>query len=351
MPSQPNDPAQYLANLFAASQQLMQTFALGVPGASKEPDPAAEQMAIARSFAVLQQNYLKQMSQFWTGMFGAAAPADLAAHPFAKHDDKRFAGVAWDSAPGFDLLKRNYLAYSRFLQECVDAAPMDDKAKEQLRFAARQFNDALSPANFLATNPEAMQLAMETGGQSLTEGIGLFFQDLAKGRISMTDEATFEVGRNLAVTKGAVIFENELIQVIQYSPRTAHVYRRPLVIIPPAINKFYILDLQPENSFVGYVLKRGHTVFLVSWRNITPELGHLTWDHYLQIGVMRAIDVALEVSGADRVNGLGFCVGGTLLASAIAVMKARGEDKLASLTLLTTLLDFSDTGEIGRAHV
>ena len=117
MPSQPNDPAQYLANLFAASQQLMQTFALGVPGASKEPDPAAEQMAIARSFAVLQQNYLKQMSQFWTGMFGAAAPADLAAYPFAKHDDKRFAGVAWDSAPGFDLLKRNYLAYSRFLQE------------------------------------------------------------------------------------------------------------------------------------------------------------------------------------------------------------------------------------------
>ena len=205
----------------------------------------------------------------------------------------------------------------------------------------------MSPANFFATNPDAMQLAMRTGGQSLTEGIRLFFEDLGKGRVSMTDESAFEVGKNLALTEGAVIYENELMQVIQYAPRTTEVYERPLVIIPPCINKFYILDLQPENSLVRHAIEQGHTVFLLSWRNITEELGELTWDDYLRSGVMQAIDVALDVTGADQVNALGFCIGGTLLASAIAVLKTNAEDKVASLTLLTTMLDFSDTGELG----
>jgi len=163
----------------------------------------------------------------------------------------------------------------------------------------------------------------------------------------MTDESAFEIGKNIATTEGAVVFENELIQLIQYAPRSKQVHSRPLVIVPPAINKFYILDLQPENSFVQYAVDEGQTVFLVSWRNITPELGDLTWDHYLQLGVMSAIDVARDITGADKVNTLGFCVGGTLLASALAVMAAKGEDHVASLTLLTTMLDYSDAGEIG----
>ncbi len=163
----------------------------------------------------------------------------------------------------------------------------------------------------------------------------------------MTDEGAFEVGRNIVVTEGTVIHENELIQVIQYAPRTKDVYARPLVIIPPCINKFYILDLTPENSFVRHAVDQGHTVFMLSWRNITAETGHFTWDDYLRLGVMRAIDVAREVTGADDVNALGFCIGGTLLACATAVMKANAEDKVASLTLLTTMLDFADPGEIG----
>ena len=175
----------------------------------------------------------------------------------------------------------------------------------------------------------------------------LFFDDLAKGRVSTTDETAFEVGRNLATTPGAVIFENELMQLIQYAPTTDRVHERPLLIVPPCINKFYILDLQPENSFVRYAVEQGHTVFLVSWRNITAEQGHLTWDDYLEQGVMQAIDVARASRGADKVNTLGFCVGGTLLASALAVLQASGEDKVASMTLLTTMLDFTDTGEIG----
>ena len=245
------------------------------------------------------------------------------------------------------MVKRNYLAYSSFLQAAVEAMPLDEKTKAKLRYDMGQFIDAMSPANFLMTNPEAMQLAVETGGQSLTDGMRLFFDDLAKGRISTTDETVYEVGRNLAATPGAVIYENELMQVIQYAPTTERVQERPLLIIPPCINKFYILDLQPENSFVRYAVEQGHTVFLVSWCNITDELGHLTWDDYLERGVMQAIDVARAVTRADKINTLGFCVGGTLLASALAVLQAKGKDLVASLTLLTTMLDFSDTGEIG----
>ena len=230
----------------------------------------------------------------------------------------------------------------------LDAAPADAQTKAQWQFALRQVQDALSPANFLATNPEALQLAVDSGGASLAEGMRLFLQDLAKGRISMTDDQAFEVGRNVATTPGSIVFENELMQLIQYAPVTPKVYARPLLIVPPCINKYYILDLQPENSLVAHAVAQGHTVFLVSWRNVSAAQGHLGWDDYLELGVIAAIDTAQAISGADRVNTLGFCVGGTLLACALAVLAARGQQKACSMTLLTTMLDFSDTGEIGQ---
>jgi polyhydroxyalkanoate synthase len=211
----------------------------------------------------------------------------------------------------------------------------------------RQIVDAMSPANCLATNPEALQAALASGGNSLVEGARLFLADLAKGRITMSDDQAFEVGRNLATTPGSVVFENDLIQLIQYSPGTAKVHKRPLVIVPPCINKFYILDLQPDNSLVGYAVAQGHTVFLVSWRNAGEAQGRLGWDDYVEQGVLKALWVARKIARADRVNTLGFCVGGTLLASALAVAAARGEAPAASVTLLTTMLDFSDTGELG----
>jgi polyhydroxyalkanoate synthase len=170
---------------------------------------------------------------------------------------------------------------------------------------------------------------------------------MEKGRISMTDDAAFEVGRNLAITPGAVVFENELFQLLQYAPLTDTVAKRPLLVVPPCINKFYILDLQPENSFIRYAVAQGQTVFLVSWRNPQADQGHLTWDDYIEQGPLTAIKVVQEISGQERINALGFCVGGTILSSALAVAKARGEDPVTSLTLLTTLLDFTDTGEIG----
>ena len=347
MITQPNDPAQLLAKLFQAGQEQMRQFTAAAGTGDAKQDPTAAFVAASRHYAEMQQNFLKQMTGFWSAMLGAATPAEEAAAPMAKDEDRRFAGKAWQDDPRFDAVKRTYLVYSSFLRDAVESAPVDEKTKGQLRFGVRQFVDAMSPANFLATNPEAIELAVETGGQSLAEGMGLFFEDLAKGRISTTDETAFEVGRNVAVSPGAVIYENALIQVIQYAPLTDEVHARPLVLIPPCINKFYILDLQPENSMVRYAVEQGHTVFLVSWRNVSAEQGRLTWDDYLRDGIMKAIDVARDVTGADRVNTLGFCVGGTLLASALAVMKARGEDKVASMTLLTSMLDFSDAGEIG----
>jgi polyhydroxyalkanoate synthase len=346
MGSASNDPAQLLAQLFESGQATMRQFAAATaPGAVEKSDPMTAFAAASQQMLGLQQDYWKQVTGFWSGMAGVAVPW---AWPAGDADaDKRFAGEAWRNDPRFDMVKRTYLAYSSFLQATVESAALDEKTKAKLRYDMGQFIDAMSPANFLATNPEAMQLAVESGGQSLTEGMRLFFDDLAKGRISTTDEAAYEVGRNLAMTPGAVIYENELMQLIQYAPTTGRVHERPLLIIPPCINKFYILDLQPENSFVRYAVAQGHTVFLVSWRNITAELGHLTWDDYLEQGVLQAIDIAQSVIGADQVNTLGFCVGGTLLASALAVLRAKGKDPVASLTLLTTMLDFSDTGEIG----
>ena len=346
MANPPNDPAQLLASLLEGGQAMLWPF--GMPSALEpgKSDPMGELIAATQQIAGMQQEFWKEALAYWSAVPSAAAGvAQIPAE--AADSDRRFSAEAWRNDPRFDLIRRSYLAYSNFLQNTVESAQIDDKTKAQMRHGMRQFIDAMSPSNFLVTNPEALQLAAETGGKSLTEGMNLFFEDMAKGRVSSTDEKAYEVGKNLATTPGAVIFENDLMQLIQYKPTTERVYERALLLVPPAINKFYILDLQPENSFVRFALDQGHTVFLLSWRNIDASLGHLTWDDYLDQGVRQAIDVALDVTGADKVNALGFCVGGTLLASMLAVMAAKNEDKVSCMTLLTTMLDFTDTGEIG----
>ncbi|MGZ5906331.1 MAG: class I poly(R)-hydroxyalkanoic acid synthase [Reyranella sp.] len=247
----------------------------------------------------------------------------------------------------FAQLGLGHQQWATLMRGMVQASPLDQRSKSQWDFALRQAIDATSPRNWLATNPEALQLAVESGGASLVEGTRLFLADLAKGRITMSDDQAFEVGRDLATTPGSVVFENQLMQLIQYAPTTPKVRKRPLLIVPPCINKFYILDLQPENSFVAHAVRAGHTVFLVSWRNVGSNEGHLTWDDYVEKGVLQALAVARRIRRSDKVDTLGFCVGGTLLASALAVASARGEDLASSVTLLTTLLDFTDTGELG----
>jgi len=244
-------------------------------------------------------------------------------------------------------LSQSHTQFSALMRNALEITPLDARAKAQMDFALRQVIDAMNPANSLATNPEAMQAALDSGGASLIEGARLFLADAAKGRISMSDDEAFEVGRNVATSPGSVVFENELMQLVQYAPSTAKVHRRPLVIVPPCINKFYILDLQPANSLVAHAVAQGHTVFLVSWRNVSEAQGHLGWDDYVEHGVLQALAVARGIARTDKVNTLGFCIGGTLLGSALAVAAARGEKPAASVTLLTAMLDFSDTGELG----
>ena len=287
------------------------------------------------------QQGLAQMGAFWSAALTPAA-ASAPASP-----DRRFAADAWQTDPRFAQLSQGYLQFAATLRSALDAAPLDERSKAQWGFALRQVVDAMSPANCLATNPEAIQTALDSGGASLVEGARLLLADMAKGKVSMTDDQAFEVGRNVATSPGSVVFENELMQLIQYAPSTAKVHKRPLLIVPPCINKYYILDLQPDNSLVAYAVAEGHTVFLVSWRNVAAEQGQLGWDHYIEQGVLQALDVALRISRADQVNTLGFCNGGTLLASALAVAAARDEQPAASVTLLTTMLEFSDTGELG----
>jgi polyhydroxyalkanoate synthase len=294
-----------------------------------------------------QQRYYRKQLELW-GEFAPSsatvAPAATAAPGFG---DRRFAAPEWQDLPYFNYLARSYLLSSEWLMELVASAKLEAHAKRKLEFFARQLVDALSPANFPWSNPEALKLAAETDGESCARGLRLLAADAAKGMISMSDETAFEIGRNLAVTPGAVVYANDLMQLIQYRPASATVFQRPLLMVPPCINKYYILDLQPDNSFVRHAVEQGHTVFMISWRNVPPEMGAITWDDYLEQGVLRAIDAAAEICGVSTINALGFCVGGTLLGSAAAVLRGRGVERIASLTLLAGMLDFRDTGALG----
>ncbi|WP_322106440.1 class I poly(R)-hydroxyalkanoic acid synthase [Paraburkholderia sp. J41] len=269
--------------------------------------------------------------------------------------DRRFSSDAWKATPAYAFTAAWYLLNARYLHELVDAIETDAKTRERIRFAVQQWTAAASPSNFLALNPDAQNALLESHGESLRQGVMNLIGDLSRGKISQTDESRFVVGRNLASTEGAVVFENALFQLIQYKPRTATVRERPLLIVPPCINKFYILDLQPENSLVAYALEQGQQVFLVSWHNGDASIADKSWDDYIEEGVLTAIDTTRAISGREQINTLGFCVGGTLLATALSVAAARGEHPASSMTLLTAMLDFSDTGVldvfVDEAHV
>ena len=296
--------------------------------------------------AALTERYNERFQSLWQrALAGATDEARGDAQDDAR--DRRFGAAAWRNEPYFAWLRDAYLLYAEYLHELAELAQCDAATKRRVRFLARQYADAIAPSNFLPTNPDALSLALETGGASVAKGLANLLADAQRGRITMTDESAFAVGRNLAVTPGTVVFRNQLIELIQYAPTTEQVYARPLVIVPPCINKYYILDLKPENSFVRYAVGAGHTVFIVSWRNIPPELGRLTWDDYLEQGVLTAIEAAREIAASRAVNALGFCVGGTMLACVLAVLAARREASVTSATLLTSMLDFSDPGDIG----
>jgi polyhydroxyalkanoate synthase len=283
----------------------------------------------------LKTQYLDDFSVLWREFLAGKSP---------EVSDRRFSSAAWQGNPMSSFNAASYLLNARFLTAMVDTVDTTPQQKQKIRFAVQQIVDAMSPANFLATNPEAQQKLIETKGESLTKGLANMLADMNKGHISLSDESAFEVGRNLAMTDGTVVYETPLFQLIQYKPVTPTVHQRPLLMVPPCINKFYILDLQPENSLVRYAVEQGNTVFMVSWSNPDKSLANTTWDDYVEKGVIDAIRVVQEISGEEKLNLFGFCVGGTIVSTALAVLAARGENPASSLTLLTTFLDFSDTG-------
>ena len=292
--------------------------------------------------AQMQADYVKQATQTWNDALQRLQPDGAgAAKPLP---DRRFASPEWLANPGAAYTAQMYLLNARAMMEMAEAVQGDEKTKARLRFAVQQWIDASSPSNFFAFNPEAQKKALDSKGESIAQGIQLLLQDLQKGHVSQTDETVFEVGRNVATTPGSVVFENELFQLIEYQPLTAKVHERPMLFVPPCINKFYIMDLQPENSLIRYTVEQGHRTFVISWRNPDESMVAKTWDDYIDQGPIRAIEVVREISGAETMNTLGFCVGGTILATALAVLAARGERPAQSMTLLTTLLDFDSTG-------
>jgi polyhydroxyalkanoate synthase subunit PhaC len=289
----------------------------------------------------LQGDYLKQATDLWNQtLHQVAAPGQ----PAPKAGDRRFAAPDWAANPASAYQAQMYLLNARTLMQMADSVEGDEKTKQRVRFAVQQWVDAVAPSNYLALNPEALRKAVETKGESISLGLQHLVHDVKQGHMSQTDESLFEVGRNVATTEGSVVFENELFQLLEYKPLTAKVYERPMLFVPPCINKYYILDLQPENSLIRYTVAEGHRLFVVSWRNADESVEKATWDQYIEGAVLKAIDVVQDISGSDKVNTLGFCVGGTILATALAVLAARGEKPAASMTLLTTFLDFSRTG-------
>jgi polyhydroxyalkanoate synthase len=283
----------------------------------------------------LRDDYMQKALKLWQDFVTGKLPS---------FTDRRFAAPEWTANAMSAYSVASYLLNSEFLLALADAVEAPPRDKHKIRFAVQQIVDAMSPANFLATNPEAQQKIIETKGESLTKGLQNMLADLQKGRISQSDESAFEVGRNVGITPGTVVFENALFQLIQYTPTTPTVHEVPLLMVPPCINKYYILDLQPENSLVRYLVEQGNTVFMLSWRNPDQGLAGTTWDDYVEQGAIRALDVTRAIMGKDKVNVFGFCVGGTIAATALAVLAGRGQKPANSLSLFTTLLDFSDTG-------
>ena len=295
----------------------------------------------------LWQDYMRLWQTTARKMLGK--PSEPVAHPAA--DDRRFKDSAWDESYVFDYVKQSYLLTARWIQSTVrEVEGLDDKTARKVDFYTRQFVDAMAPSNFALTNPEVVRATIDSRGENLLKGLSNLLDDLERGKgrlaIKMTDTAAFKVGENIAVTPGKVVFQNELIQLIQYNPTTPNVRRRPLLIVPPWINKFYILDLREKNSFIRWAIDQGHTVFCVSWVNPDEKLAAKTFDDYLVEGPLAALDAIAAATGEREVNAVGYCLGGTLLASALAYMAKKGDHRVISATFLATLVDFVEAGEL-----
>ena len=301
---------------------------------------AAAQMSLWWDYANLAQR---------TALRAMGGQADPVAEP--EDGDRRFRHAGWDEHLAFDVIKQAYLLTSRAWVDLVkDFDELDERTQRKLAFTISQTADALSPSNFAHTNPEVLEATAESGGKNLLDGMHNLMSDLVDSdgqlNIKTTDHDAFEVGENLATTPGKVVFQNDLMQLIQYTPSTKKVHRTPLLIMPPWMNKFYIMDLRPGNSMMEWLVAQGHTVFMVSWVNPDERLAHKGFEDYMLEGAIAALDAIEKATGERQVNVTGYCLGGILLSAAAAWLKAKGDDRIKSATYLTTMVDFCDTGEV-----
>ena len=294
------------------------------------------------------QDYMTLWQNTTRRMLGIDAEPVITSDPA----DKRFKDSAWNDSEVFDFIKQSYLLSARYFQDVVRHVDgLDAKTAQKVDFYTRQFVDAMSPSNFVLTNPEVLRRTAESGGENLIKGLNNLLNDLERGRgrlsIRMTDMDAFKLGENIAVSPGGVVYQNDLMQLLQYTPATDQVLQRPLLIVPPWINKFYVLDLRAKNSFIRWAVAQGHSVFVISWVNPDERLAGEGFDNYMQQGVVEAVEAIARITGQDQINAIGYCLGGTLLATTLAWMARRQDHRIASATFLATMLDFTEVGELG----
>ncbi|WP_193181221.1 PHA/PHB synthase family protein [Nisaea sediminum] len=361
------DPVEFAAtmqDIAARSQKLVAEFLdkQKEEGGLADPDPMHVTDAFVAFTNQLMNNPAKVVqAQFdlWKGymdIWNRSAQRWFGgeSEPAVKADggDRRFRDEAWEENVVFDFIKQSYLLTSRWTQDLVaETEGLDPKTKKKVDFYTRQFVDAMAPTNFVMTNPEVLRTTFETNGDNLVHGLQNLLEDLERGKgklaIRMTDPEAFEVGGNIATAPGKVVYQNDLMQLIQYAPTTEEVYRRPLLIVPPWINKFYILDLREKNSFIRWAVSEGFTVFVVSWVNPDEHLSRKSFDDYMLEGPIAALGAIEQATGEKEANVIGYCIGGTLMAATLAHMTAKGDDRFKSVTFFTTMVDFEEAGELG----
>lgn len=325
----------------AFNEITMQDSARWIEKAITQPD----------SLAKVQMEWWEGQMKIWQGMMTFGHEPIQVVQP--EKDDKRFLDPAWNNEAFYSYIKQSYLLLSSKIQDTINELDgIDEKAKERLSFFSRQALNALSPTNFLTTNPELVKLTVEQNGSNLIKGMELLQQDIQSSadvlKIRMTNEDAFQLGENVANTTGKVVFKNDLFELIQYTPLTEKVQATPLLIVPPFINKYYILDLREKNSMVRWLLQQGHSVFMMSWRNPDASMKNIDFEDYMVEGVIKAVDAVEDITKAKQINAAGYCIGGTLLAACLAYAAAkRMRNRIKSATFFTTLLDFSQPGEIG----
>jgi polyhydroxyalkanoate synthase len=365
-PPDPMELTRAVANIAERSQRLVSEFMARQANGEGRPTGPADPLNIAGAFFEMTAKLMvdpTRMVQAQVSMWNdymklwqRTAERFLHGKPAepviaAAKGDKRFKDAAWEDNTLFDFIKQSYLLSARFMQETVkEVEGLDDKTAKKVDFYTRQFVDAMAPSNFVLTNPEVLRATIDSRGENLIKGLNNMLDDLERGKgqlaVKMTDLDAFKLGENIALTPGKVVFQNELMQLLQYTPTTEKVHRRPLLIMPPWINKFYILDLKPTNSFIRWAVEQGHTVFVISWVNPDEHLAQKGFEDYMDLGPLAALDAIEQATGEREANVIGYCIGGTLLATTLAYMAKRGDHRFTSATYFATMVDFTESGEL-----